>query len=828
MNFKFNKKILLGLSGVLAAGTPLLVAASCDDTKTNKEETTEPGTVTPEPGTGEITPEPGTVTPETEDSNISDEEQERIDNALSGANPTAANQSFKLNEGRKEILIGNTFSSTNTKGKALEKLMAAYNEYLAAEKAKNPQITLLPVKSINMGSGYSKGSETLELKLKSKDTENTPNIVINYPPAAAKLAAKNMLLSFNSGEEQFNVDIDDFDAAFTKQNFTIANIQNPSTYSLPLLKSTNVMAVNGPVLYYIVKSIVDNGGKVADDAETTAFYAKLKEVGEKDFDSVKSLWGLPVTKIQDMIKAEMDKGEDKSLAVFRKGYFQRYDDLLKFSTFAQSLFTQSYNNGDPANAGVHVFGIDGPPSFFGSTLFSLGNGELENTFSKITKTNGVTTVDFTTLLNDGTAKKNAQKIYDALSTSVTKGATVLQPGGAYSSSSQIQHKFAFSTGSTSGFEHNYVPLEKSNGWNLSSRALGDVKYDIAENNKMFRSIRHVNLEKFNKDLKEEFGSLALAESSRYNNPIYPDTVTSQQLQDSDQKHAVRLSTPEDTKRFKEKFEAMGDKALLLFIQENDKMKSYLDTFTSSKYYAGKVTLGGNADSAGYLLIIPNGLPNADSKGKFNNGDMTEATQEALKSLQFTLEKTDSTTVLNENELLVLPTPYFWDSKTKTGVVFGQGPSLIGVSSGNKVQDDSVRAFVKWILTTETDVTFKANPEDVKKGLDKDKVTTPIKFIEDAFSYIIPVKGYDKATEEQINQIFGHNSYLKQAFASFKDTAAEDSKVKLYEEPASEYSDTFRDQIRAGLDSLQKAATSKSAAPTFETFISGLKKEAPRQ
>ncbi|WP_036452714.1 thermonuclease family protein [Mycoplasma buteonis] len=44
MNFKFNKKILLGLSGVIATTTPLLVAAACDNTKTNSNTTANDST----------------------------------------------------------------------------------------------------------------------------------------------------------------------------------------------------------------------------------------------------------------------------------------------------------------------------------------------------------------------------------------------------------------------------------------------------------------------------------------------------------------------------------------------------------------------------------------------------------------------------------------------------------------------------------------------------------------------------------------------------------------------------------------------------------------
>ncbi|WP_426461077.1 P68 family surface lipoprotein [Mycoplasma hafezii] len=775
------KKLVLGASSLLPVVPFVLLSAGCK----------------PDKGEGE-----GGGGGEVDDTAAGLTEAHRIANAADGANPSASN-SFTL-ENNAEITLGSTFSENGIQGAALKGLRDAFNDYVDKNKATQPALKKLKLKGL--GSGYTQGSDSIRRDLSSKASKTMPNLIINYPPTAATLAAYNMLLSFNSPEPEFNLDITKFSKEFQQQNFEIANVVNNSTYVLPMLKSTNVTAINKPVLYYLLKNLVDNGGKIADDEETKAFYADLEKEGKDDFDGVKTQWGLPVNNIKDLVSEEMSKGEDKSFAVFRKSYFTKYDELLKFSSFMQKLFQNSYNEGKPAEAGVHVFGIDGPPALFGQALFSLANGKMEDTFSYMQIVDGIKKVNFDNLLpgSASVARLNAQKVYEAITAAVKSGGLVLQPGGVYSSTEQKQHKFAFSTGSTAGYAHNFYD-KNSTGWIFKNGKVLELNYDIKDNRNIFRTIANTP----DKEDKKREGAVAYV--GRYDNPLLPAGT---QLDPKKDKFAIVFNTQEDEAKFKAVYSKAGDNAIWFDVAQNDtllKDKALVEKFASSPYFAGNVKIG-DGETVYWTFVVKDGVPSPIS-----NETVTPALKTAMESLGFTSEFIDGSRRLQENELGALPTPYFWSDETKVGDVFGQGPSLIGVR-GNEDSDNAVRLFVKWIVESgDVKFTYTYN------GKTMEYTTTPVKFIEKAFGYIFPVAGYENYDANTLKTLFGSNKYLFTAFDSFKETAKEGSNVKLYEEPADSQSDTFRDQIRAGLDALQKAAASGSEKlPTFEDFTKDLK------
>lgn len=92
--------------------------------------------------------------------------------------------------------------------------------------------------------------------LKAKNKSAFYNLVLNHPSVAAELAKSNMLLSFNDslGRENLDTDVSLFSSLFTDANTNTENIKNSSTYILPVMKSTMVSSVKGPVLYYILKT----------------------------------------------------------------------------------------------------------------------------------------------------------------------------------------------------------------------------------------------------------------------------------------------------------------------------------------------------------------------------------------------------------------------------------------------------------------------------------------------------------------------------------------------------------------------------------------------
>ncbi|TQC54464.1 hypothetical protein E1I74_03205, partial [Mycoplasmopsis cynos] len=167
-----------------------------------------------------------------------------------------------------EILLATTFGDSGRQKKAIDKLIREYNllvdEMLKIKKnnslsddqkdAMYKQLGISSkakkVKNKPLGSGYPVGAEKVSLGLRSKD-KKLFNLIINYPTVAAKLADANMLLSFNSLDAENDVDISLFDNNFTKVNGQIEKSKQIGTFVLPIFKSTNVLAINKPVLGYI-------------------------------------------------------------------------------------------------------------------------------------------------------------------------------------------------------------------------------------------------------------------------------------------------------------------------------------------------------------------------------------------------------------------------------------------------------------------------------------------------------------------------------------------------------------------------------------------------
>ncbi|WP_036452451.1 P68 family surface lipoprotein [Mycoplasma buteonis] len=720
--------------------------------------------------------------------------ENRRDSATVGANPTK--QSFAVSK-RDEIVLGASFGATGIQGKALTALVNTYNDYVNLHKEANPELKAVKIKTL--GSGYPAASNALELALNSGSSaaDTIPNLVLNYNSVAAKLANKNMLLSFNDQEEKYDLDISNFADEFIYSNFNFANVYNPSTYTLPIFKSTNVLSINGPVLYYLIKNLIDNGGQLANNNETQEFYKELQEKGKQDWEGVSNNWGLPVAEIKNLISNELQKS--KSYAIFDVNYFKNITDILEFSSFMQKLFVNSVNNNNPAKAGVHIFGVDDTPAILEPAMVSLANGDLKelNSYTYISK--GVTSVSFDNLKHDNQATKNARKIYNLISKAVQSGGLVIQPGGAYSSNAQKLHKFAFSLSSTAGYAYTFFNnADTGYTFNHSKLSAFEFKYELKDNWK--------NVMTINKNVKKENQLLLLG---KYNTPIYDVNFEKSKLG----KYDYKVASDADATLLKSKIANINDNTLSLVIKLTDQMTpadEIINKFKENNFYAGTLVQKDNQNQS-LIFIIPDGKPN-----ELENNQMTKPFEDFIKSLGYIISLLTTEQQLNEKEMITLKAPMFWNENSRVGSVFSQGPSLIGIKS-NRESDIATKLFAKWLLSNEKyDFIL-----DSKKP--NEKVTlTPIEFIQKYFSYITPIKGFNTQSKEEINQLYGNNEFLKVAFDSFK-LAQDDDNIIVFEEPSSELSDNYREALRSSFDSLAKSVTSaaRKNPQTFDKFIEGL-------
>ncbi|QKT05352.1 P68 family surface lipoprotein [Mycoplasma sp. OR1901] len=746
MNNKF-KKFAFALSGV-SSFAALSVAISCGQSTSGSNTTVDNG--------------------ENNIDQIPTEQLGRVTNASLGANTTVPAGSRFDQENDGKIKIGTTFSETGAQAKSLNAAIDVYNELVKQKDAvkNNSSLTdeqkeaeykklgviegAMPVEQQNLGSGYDAGKEDVTNKLNTKDTTGFYNLVINYAPVAATLASKNMLLSFNHLDPSINTDITSFDSAFISNNDDLENVVNKSTYVLPFFKSTQVLSINASVMSYILEKMIENGASYIDK-DSEAKFTEMINAGKGDRESVQKIWGEPISTAKTLLS-----GKKLDFAMF-----DNYVDLIDFSMLAQSLFNESSNKVDSS---VHVFGIDDIAGVYEQALFSSLGADSNLMLQKVVRGNdGRATINFTNIKNDQqNTYKKSKIIFEKFSKAFESGAVYSFPGGQYSSTTQTEHKIAFSIGSTAGYSYNFKKAGKA----TSVYKTSDSKVQLKADDKTFLEF---GLTPKSGDKPAE----VIGYVSSYKNKVLKST--------SDKKPGKydykSLSTESDTK-LEGLFSQQNSEFVLISKKDFDLLKANTQFTANQNDITPKYVELKNGDNDVVLLLVSKADKN-DFLGKLG--------------LKFE-SKTDKD-YLNENELLPRVTPTKWEKTDAKKVLYLQGPSLIGIHS-NQSEDIATKAFVKWLI----------NNNEQMLALQK------------SMSYITPISKFNELDEENKKKIYGNNNYLKVALEEFGKVSQEADYV-AFEEPAGEYSASFRKQIKAAWDARQKEFSDKTATKSdFSKFV----------
>ncbi|MFV8481517.1 P68 family surface lipoprotein [Mycoplasma sp. SK341A] len=464
MNFKF-KNILLGAAGLVGV-TTVALSAGCHNNDDEGDQKIDAGKL------------PSYMTNKQEGKitllGRSSTEYQRAMNSEGNSAKRPSQQGFKQNY-KEQIVIAHTFSETGSQGKALVTLAETYNKAvtamqteLAAYKTQHAKddpkainfvasngisMYALPVALKNIGSGYSAGAQKVNLDLSSRNASQFYDLVFNYAPVASALGNNGMLLSFNSKDSAaLNTDLTDFSTQFTVINAETEYIDNMSSWILPAFKSTNVVAINAPVLSYIYQTILANGGKIKDgDTQMQAQVDLLKQKGAADKESVAALWGKPVAKINELLVKD-GKAYELSYSMWNN-----YKELIEFAKLAQTLFENTSTLG--AQSDLHVFGVDSATSLYEQALYSDLGADSTKMIQAVEEDPGnhAIKINYEPLKNPNSdAYTKSKTIYDVMTEAVKNGGVKLFPGGQFSSGDQTKHRFAFSIGSTAGYSHNYI------------------------------------------------------------------------------------------------------------------------------------------------------------------------------------------------------------------------------------------------------------------------------------------------------------------------------------------------------------------------------------
>lgn len=713
--------------------------------------------------------------PKLDISNLSSEERERVVNSTTGANP-GANGSFSTVEAS-EIVIGTTFSGTGVQAKAIDAIIAKYNELV---KKNDPQVigstegVAKPIKHLNMGSGYAAGTGKLSSDLQAGITKDFYNLVINYAPAASILAEKNMLLSFNDTFSNFNTDINIIDEKFVSTNTNSQYLKRPSTYIFPLAKSSNVLSINAPVLSYIIKEMKAAGAKVNDDVKDLV--DKLDKEGASDQDEVKKIWG------------SRDSSVNLNDYEIKASIFENYVELLDFAQKAQSLLTNAKNSGRTGD--LHVFGVDDVAGLFTQALYASLNADESKMIPSISKdAKGDITINYGGYSNsvDTEGKNAAKRIYDKLQETVKTGSVRIFGGGEYSSTGQVAHKIAFSIGSSAGYTHNFVEQRKIR--NAFTHAdYQEIKDDLADGKYATSMLR----------LSKADGNdstVAFIGLDDRKNKIHKPGTDAKEIGQYDKLFLDEQSVKDYNELTKEFTEEDFSKAIAItiLVTDKDKREALIKKAKEEKIYAGLVVKTKEDETPGVFLIIKNALTIEKKDDKDVAKENLSAIEEVLKKLGYKYEKRSATNTLQENELIGRNTPLKWEAKNTYKVAYGQGPSLIGVKN-NSVDDKATKLFVKWLFSNNK-YKFKEKGRN-DQWVETEKEYTPIEYFDEKASYITPIKGFQNS---KLN--FGKNKYLDIVQELF-DKLSTDKDFKVYEDAGSVTADKFRTTLSISVGGLQ--------------------------
>ena len=679
--------------------------------------------------------------------------------------------------------ISTGFSESNPQGKALKSIIDFYNDWLKKHPEKQKE-GYLPARLKPAPNGYN--TDDLTTKLKNKEKNTFYNAIINYPAAASLISKYKM----NLGLSDADFDAIKYASSFKDVNKTIAGNTKNEKWVIPMSKSSEMAAVNKPVVGKLINQLVEWGAKI-DVSNST----KIKEILKGYINSgTKTEDGKKVDEIWD--KSKLEDGEVlNALKEQLKNYtisddiFNSYIKLIDFAIWAKRAF--------PKKKDLPIVGFDSIMNAINALSSSLTKGDLSQNFinkdDKFNKTGGY---DFDSFINDENSKqyKLFEQVTEILRRAIQYNAIWVGGSGAYGSSSLVPHKLGISIGSTAGYSHTFAPGEggvEYTYWNLT----GIAPEQTIDYSKL--------LEKKNPESNVLW---EINDLIGHKNKIYSYTTT--------------LKADEDKFNLKAKDQAAED--LLKSFDENGVLSSSKNIFEKD----GKVytTLRDNDGNSKEIE-----LPGAKKLGKIFkkllNGKEVEDkyTYYYLPKEIVSYVKKSAAEVANyKSDVAHYHAPYLaGKNNDETNSIFSQGPSLVPIHA-NKQEDKATQLFIKWftqyVLQGNEQIQIKdyKNPETGKKETRTEKNDSIINVFNKLSGYISPTEEYmKKSIDDTVIKKLDYASRL--AFQGFKKTIDESDKYKLVDDVASPLSNV----LRKAMESSFKSLVNKSSS-SFDDLVKSIK------
>ena len=597
------------------------------------------------------------------------------------ANNKYANKRFEQANDKK-VIFGVTFSKGKPQWNALENVIKEYNSQNEGKPG------FLPVELKNIGSGYGAGASFVRTALNTKDKNGFVNLVANYSPVASLLAENGMLMNFEDKDKNVSTKGSDvFASEFNELTENIASVVNKGTWLLPAMKSTTALGVDGPVMGYIMKTMVEKGAKIHPNFQEK--YNQIVASMTNDAEYVKKEWGEVV---DDASLAKLNLSQ----FTISKETFSSFSNLLDFGIKAQQLFKKS---SDTKNSSVHFLGIDDIAGVLENVAYSSVDADEDKYLvNKVTK-NGDKLIDYTPFTRtDSEVGKNMTSIYNKIKEAIKVGALTLFGGGEYTSNYSVTHKYGLSIGSTAGYSYNF---KKS----------GNKAY-------VYQTIKDGNV-------TAEFATSDIISAKADNDHLFTST--------DDGKHWNKIYYSSDNKEEKDKAKEIGYSFFSTNEESDKKLKEYL---SKTELKAGTAKLVRANDEGKVKALKDLGYQPIEGLQNAKGQPLTLFYVDKFQETKFKKVELGDNSVLNEEEFFSMIAPSKWQDANKKHVVYSQGPSIMGIHA-NSEEDYATKMFIKWLTSGQ------------KYKFEDDIEETPTEHISRVASYIFPTKGYDKTDLSKI-------------------------------------------------------------------------------
>ncbi|GLL57948.1 P68 family surface lipoprotein [Mycoplasmoides pneumoniae] len=736
-----------------------------------------------------------------------------------------------------KIVLASSLTSKNA-ANALQAVVEKYNQVKGGND--------YPIEITQITGGYDGGRGNLQTKLSVKDKTTFYNLILNYPDLVSTLRRVGMELPLD------NVDLSKLSPNFLKFNERISGVAKKANYAIPVSLSTEVLALNGPVLHYILNSAkggnetavtqrtastnqqntLQNSLKINEsDPITKELWEKIqkaaetngkaKEQGKSKKQGTEKTTTLTLLKTESSQqsnttkdgKATSDEAIKKTWGDYQKvenglkGYtfkasvFENWHELLDFSARIARSFTNIHTKETKKGTDIQgVLGIDSTPNALFTSVFAAGGGNYDNFFYKVQDGRA----DFSNFKNKETSYQNLQKVFSDYKELIDKNGLFVNKGGSYSSNFQKFHQLAYSISSTSGFFYSFA--------GNSAKRLKFDDGNFIEFPRFTQPVKAPNKttqsggENNNKSENNLLGTFEIEDKSKKRESVESSEKSSSGTQSKSKKgksmktiYLYKAQIPEGKNK--------GDNAILITNQTViDKLEKAAKedgkSGTQVSTVASKSTTKENQENKIIGYTSTDNL-REDNKNIFDIDDLNDEKYDRKIIVSATEEVLEQSNTLQSEEAVVLPALAKYKASDSTKIAITQEPNLIGIHANEK-ENEETRKFVNWFLNSEQ--TWESKKYSKNKQNSNEK-RTPAQFFADSASYILPLKKtFDNANKKEDQSKANNktnsqrtNTYIEKALEIFKGISQ--NQITSYSDPSDFRSGRFRDGIGSNFNAV---------------------------